>query len=122
MAQLMAAGEFPVVVELFAYRVLEFQEQGAKVEIVQADPVVARPWHMLLAKRAPHANAGRLFIDYVLSAEGQQVIASFGRTVVRPGIKQKHPRLVEGVKLYPVKPEMAKDYDEITKLYYSIVK
>ena len=31
-------------------------------------------------------------------------------------------RLAEGVKLYSVRPEMAKDYEEVSKLYYSIVK
>jgi iron(III) transport system substrate-binding protein len=120
-AQLMAAGEFPAAVNLFGYRVLEFQERGAPVEIVQADPLMVRPWHMLLAKRAPHPNAGRLFMDYVFSEEGQQVLAGLGRTVVRPGVKLKHPRLVEGVKLYPIKPEIAKDYGETVKLFYSIV-
>lgn len=122
LAQLTAAGEFPVAVNLFGYRPLEMQLQGAPIEIVNADPVIARSWGMFLARRAPHPNAGRLFIDYVLSVEGQNVIASFGRTVLRPGIKQKHPRLVEGLKLYPVKPELGKDHAEITKLYYSIVK
>jgi len=61
-------------------------------------------------------------MDYMLSAEGQAVLASLGREVVRPGVKLKHPRLIEGVKLHPIKPEMAKNYEEITKLYSSIVK
>ena len=122
LAQLNAAGEFPVAVNLFGYRPLEMQSQGAPIEIVNADPVIARPWGVFLAKRAPHPKAAKLYIDYVLSAEGQKVIASLGRTVVRPGIKQKHPRLTEGVKLYPVKPELGKDHAEISKLYYSIVK
>ncbi|MBI4528826.1 MAG: extracellular solute-binding protein [Deltaproteobacteria bacterium] len=122
LAQLNAAGEFPVAVNVFGYRPLEMQTQGAPIDIVNADPVVARPWGIFLARRAPHPNAGRLFIDYVLSEDGQKVIASFGRTVVRPGVKQKFPRLVEGLKLYPVKPEMGRDHAEISKLYYSIVK
>jgi iron(III) transport system substrate-binding protein len=122
LAQMLAAGEFPIVAELFGYRVLEFQERGAPVEIVNADPVIARPWHLLLASKAPHPNTAKLYIDYLLSVEGQQVMAGLGRVVVRPGVKQKFPRLTEGVKLYPAKPEPAKSYEEITKLYYSIVK
>lgn len=122
LAQLNAAGEFPVAVNVFGYRPLELQGQGAPIEIVNAEPTVARPWGIFLTRRAPHPNAGRLFIDFVLSEEGQKVVANMGRTVVRPGVKQKHPRLVEGVKLYSVRPEMAKDYEEVSKLYYSIVK
>jgi iron(III) transport system substrate-binding protein len=121
-SNLLAAGEFPVAVNIFGHSILELQLEGAPVDIVRADPVVVGPRHLLLAKRAPHPNAARLFIDYTLSVEGQSLLASLGRTVVRPGIKLKQPRLIEGVKLYPIKPEMAKGYEEISKLYYSIMK
>ncbi len=122
LAQLLAAGEFAVGVNVFGYRPLEMQTQGAPVEIVNADPVMSRPWGVFLAKRAPHPNAGRLFIDYALSMEGQKVLASLGRTVARPGVPQKFSRLVEGVKLVPVKSSLGKDREEMSKLYYSIVK
>jgi ABC-type Fe3+ transport system substrate-binding protein len=111
-----------VAVNIFGHRILELQTEGAPVELVHTDPVVVGPRHLLLSKRAPHPNAGRLFIDYTLSAEGQSLLASLSRTVVRPGIRLKQPSLMEGVKLYPIKPEMAKGYEEVSKLYYSIVK
>ena len=120
--QLLAAGELHVVVNLFGYYMLDLQARGAPVDIVQADPTILRPAHLLIAKRAPHLNAAKVFMDFVHSAEGQQVLADLGREVARPGIKIKYPRLLQGVKLYPVKPEMAKDYDELYKLYLSIVK
>ncbi len=122
LAQLMAAGEFPVAVNVFGYRPLEMQTQGAPVEIVNADPVMSRPWGVFLAKHAPHPNAARLFIDYALSMEGQRIMASLGRTVARPGVPQKFSRLVEGVKLVPVKSVLGKDREAMSKLYYSIVK
>ena len=122
LANLLAAGEFPVGVNTFGHRILELKGEGAPVDLVYTDPVVVGPRHLLLSKRAPHPNAGRLFIDYTLSEEGQTLLASLSRTVVRPGVKLKQPSLMEGVKVYPIKPEMAKGYEEITKLYYSIVK
>jgi iron(III) transport system substrate-binding protein len=122
LANLNGAGEFPVAVNLFGYRVMEMKEKGETIDLVRADPVMVRPAHMALARRAPHPNAAKLYIDFTLSAEGQQIMASFGRTVVRPGVNLKYPELTEGVKLHPIKPEMAKDYEEISKLYYSIVK
>jgi iron(III) transport system substrate-binding protein len=122
LANLNAAGEFSVAVNLFGYRVMEMKEKGETIDLVNADPVMVRPAHLALARRAPHPNAAKLYIDFVLSVPGQQVLASVGRTVVRPGVKLKYPELTEGVKLYPIKPEMAKNYEEISKLYYSIVK
>jgi ABC-type Fe3+ transport system substrate-binding protein len=74
-----------------------------------------------LAKNLRHPNAAKLFIDFVLSEERQRFLAGLGRTVVRPGIKNKYPQLVEGVKLYPVKPDIGKNYEELSKTYYDIV-
>ena len=122
LGQLLAAGEFPVALGFYGYRVLEMQETGAPLEIIQADPVIAWPRRLLLAKNAPHPNAARIFIDYVLSEEGQRLMANMGRTVVRPGIEIKHPRLIRGVKLHPVKPEVAKSFEADSKLYYEIMK
>lgn len=121
-ANLTAAGEFPVAVNLFGYRVAELQAAGAAMELVNADPVVTRPSHLALVRRAPHVNAGRLYMDFIFSVEGQQVLANTGRIMVRPGIKNKYPKLTDSIKLHPVKPEMAKDYEEVSKLYYSIMK
>jgi len=42
--------------------------------------------------------------------------------VVRPGIEIKHPRLVRGMKLYPVKPEVAKTFATDSQLFYDIMK
>jgi iron(III) transport system substrate-binding protein len=122
LATLTAAGEVSVGVNLFGYRVMEMREKGETIDLVKADPLMVRPAHLALARRAPHPNGGRLYIDFALSVEGQEIMASFGRTVVRPGVKRKYPQLTEGVKLHPIKPEMAKNYEEISRLFYSIVK
>jgi ABC-type Fe3+ transport system substrate-binding protein len=42
-----------------------------------------------VAAKAPHSNAAKLFIDFVLSKEGQQVVLAIGRTPSRPGIDTK---------------------------------
>ena len=121
LAQLMAAGEFSVGLGFYAYLILEQQEKGLPLEIVQADPVVAWTWRLLLSRVARHPNSASLFIDYALSEEGQRYLASLGRTVIRPGIKNKYPQLVEDVKLYPVRPDSGKDYETLSKTYYNIV-
>lgn len=122
LTQLTGAGEVPMAVNTYGFRVLEMRDRGVPVDIVQADPVIAAPRYLTLAKKAPHPNAAQLFIDYLLSIEGQQVIVSGGRTVIRPGIKSKHDRLVNDVDLHPVMPDMAKDYEQDFKLFYSLIK
>ena len=122
LAQLMAAGEFSVGLGYYGYRMLELQEAGMPLEIVQADPIIAWPFRLLLAKNARQPNAAKLFIDYVLSEEGQRFMASLGRTVVRPGVKNKYPQLVDGVKLVPGEALIsAKIMRELSKTYYGIV-
>jgi hypothetical protein len=41
---------------------------------------------------------------------------------VRLEVKQRFLRLVEGVKLCPVNPDIAKDFEENSKLFRSIIK
>lgn len=122
LAQLTGAGEVQVAVNTLGFRILEMQQQGVPIEIVNADPVVAAPRYVTLAKKAPHPNAAQLFADYVLSNEGQHVIASGGRTIIRPSVQSKYDRLVKGIQLHPVKPEMSKDYEEAFKLFHSLTK
>ena len=76
---------------------------------------------LAVGKNARHPNAAKLFVDYVLSEEGQRFVASLGRTVVRSGIKMKYSQLVEGIKLHPVRPDIGKDYEGLSKTYYQIV-
>lgn len=41
-----------------------------------------------IVKTAPHANAARLFVDFLLSAEGQAAVAKGGLTPYREGVEQ----------------------------------
>ena len=36
--------------------------------------------------KAAHPNAAKLFVDFMLSEEGQKIIASFGRVPTRRGV------------------------------------
>jgi ABC-type Fe3+ transport system substrate-binding protein len=50
------------------------------------DKVFGDPSDVALSAKAPNGNAGRLFIEYLCSAEGQKKIADTGEFVVAPGI------------------------------------
>ncbi len=78
-AKLVAAGEVPVGLTLYNANVESSKRKGAPIDFVPVQPVVARPQGIGIAKDAPHPNAARLFVDFVLSQEGQKLFESLGR-------------------------------------------
>ena len=86
--QMIAAGEFNAG---FAYdtQVLRFKKRGAPIDVAPL-PFVTKNIHPIgLAAHAPHPNAGKVFIDYVLSKEGQTFIRNMGRVISRSDIPQE---------------------------------
>ena len=56
------------------------------VSYVTLEKYLSDPNHLALGARAAHANAGRLYIEYAVSAEGQRIIAQDGEFVLSPGV------------------------------------
>jgi len=44
-----------------------------------SEPLIGRPQAIAVAKTAPHPHAALLFADFVLSPEGQKLLADMGR-------------------------------------------
>jgi iron(III) transport system substrate-binding protein len=84
---------------------------GAPVkQIDPSDGVGVTPIGQSLLHNAPHPNAAKLWIEWSLSEEGQNLLAKQGYAVVRKGIKAVEPEAnLEGVKFLP------RD-DDVTKL------
>ena len=102
-AQLMAAGEFQLGMAL-AHRIEKMKEQGAPVEwVTTLNPITVSLHPIAVAAKAPHSNAAQLFIDFVLSKVGQQVVLAMGRTPSRPGSTQD---AVTKFKAFPISPEL----------------
>ncbi len=88
-AQLIAAGEFQVGVSLNAHDVSRMKRQGAPIEWARIDdPLYADLQSIGILVNSRHPDAARVFVDYVLSAEGQKAIAEMGRTAVRDDVPQ----------------------------------
>jgi iron(III) transport system substrate-binding protein len=119
-AQLMAAGEFPMAMVL-AHRIEKMKEQGAPVEwVTTLDPVTVSLHPIGIAAKAPHSNAAKLFIDFVLSKEGQQVVLAMGRTPSRPGIDTKMQ--AKNLKLFPIPPELGENYNQYQKEFRELFR
>ncbi len=117
-AQLMAAGEFSAAMVL-AHRIEKMKEQGAPVEwVTTLDPVTASLHPIAIAAKAPHPNAAKLFIDFILSVEGQRLLLSIDRTPARPGIDARME--ARKLKLFPIAPELGERYEEFQKEFREI--
>ena len=74
MAQKVAAGEYSGAAEMTDFHLHNLRIASASVPVRGIWPkegVPREPWTIGILRRAPHPNAARLFLDYLLSQEGQ---------------------------------------------------
>jgi iron(III) transport system substrate-binding protein len=87
LAELIAAGEIPVGLTVYNSNAESLKRRGAPIDWAPVEPVVARAQGIALARNAPHPHAALLFVDFVLSLEGQELLASMGRVPVSTRVK-----------------------------------
>jgi len=83
---LLAAGEFPLVLNTYIHNAEDAKRKGAPVDWVAQDQVFTKFQPIGVSAKAPHPNAAKLFVDFMLSEDGQRIISSFGRTPTRRGM------------------------------------
>lgn len=86
---LLAAGEFPLVLNTYLHNAEEIKRKGGPVDWIAPDPVFTKFQPLGIGARASHPNAAKLFTDFMFSEEGQKIIASFGRVPTRRGVATK---------------------------------
>jgi iron(III) transport system substrate-binding protein len=109
MANLVVSGEVPVALTAYVDEVETLKKSGAPIDYVFAAPTVAMPTAVGVFRRAPHPHAAVLFTDFLLSEEGQQILAANG--MVPTNLKVQ--RLPENLRL--VFMDVGKYLDENTK-------
>ncbi|HEX9446319.1 MAG TPA: extracellular solute-binding protein [Candidatus Binatia bacterium] len=120
LAQLAVAGEFPVVVDAFPEEVLQLKNAGAPVDFILSEPFVPvkTPTTVSLAAAAPHPHAAALFVDFLLSKPGQDVMAAQGRWASRKDVGYAVD--LKGRKMQIPKPEWDEQQTELIKLYNGV--
>ena len=78
-AQLVAAGELAVCLTIYSGNADSIKAKGGPIDWAVAEPLVGRPQAVAVAKNAAHPNAALLFADFLLSPEGQKLLADMGR-------------------------------------------
>ncbi len=117
------AGEFPLIIA-YAPTIQRSTSKGAPIDWVPLEPVPVQVNAVLFSANAPHPNAGKLFIDFMLSEQGQQQIVGFQRIPTRRGMDPNPARLFKGYKRIIEKPHErdAKAFSRAVKHYQEILK
>lgn len=96
MTQLVAAGEFDMAVETNMNSVLSLSRQGAPLWYAPMPPFFLSPSLAFLSASAAHPYAGALFMDYLLSEDGQKIIVTTNRMPSHTRVKSPESQLLEG--------------------------
>jgi iron(III) transport system substrate-binding protein len=83
--QKVIVGEYPIGISYVKY-VHVYGQEGAPLDYVRFNPVLAEAHHVALSARAPHPNAGKLLIDVLTSRLGLLALARAGEFVLVPGV------------------------------------
>lgn len=108
LVQLLAAGEFPLAAELYGYRVAEFMEKQAPINMTYPDPTIYTVSPIMMARFAPQPHAAALLYDFLLSEKAQEILGmEIGRTPSRRKVKSRNPEfadLQDSPKFLPLDP------------------
>jgi iron(III) transport system substrate-binding protein len=73
-----------------------------------------------IAAQAPHPNAARVFLDFLLSRDGQRLMQTPGRMVARSDLANEQAAMLKELKIVPVQPSLAEKLDEYARQLRSI--
>jgi iron(III) transport system substrate-binding protein len=119
-AQLVAAGEFKGALTAYSQTFEVLKPAGAPVDWVYVNPVFANIHPVGISAKAPHPNAARLFMDFVLSKRGQELIRGMNRIPDRIDTPPGQARLIEGIKPAFAPTEVLEEFQRYAKMFDEI--
>jgi iron(III) transport system substrate-binding protein len=117
LTNLLSGGEVAILVNNFLQNAIETKRKGSPVEILALDPVISAAGLVGINKLAPHPNAAKLFIDFVLSKEGQELIVKTDRSSVRKDVTGNPLDMIKNVRVVPSDLTLGKDYIRVRDEY-----
>jgi iron(III) transport system substrate-binding protein len=79
MAELVSSGEIPIAATIYNHNAERLAVNGAPIKWKALNPTFGRPNGVAVARRAERPHAALLFIDFMLSLEGQRLIKERNR-------------------------------------------
>jgi len=115
LAQLVAAGEGALDINIPASSVDRLKEKGAPIDWTALGVAPAIMVGIGLSSEASHPHAAKVFVDFMLSREGQKLMQGFGRLVARTDVSKEQPGAVKDVNFMPVNPALAENMEEYAR-------
>ena len=78
LAGLVASGEVPFSLTTYSHGAEKMKQRGAPVEWYAIEPAIGRANGVAVVKSPAHPNASALFVDFILSPEGQKILEHGG--------------------------------------------
>jgi ABC-type Fe3+ transport system substrate-binding protein len=106
------SGEYAIGLQMFNDQVAVSASQGAPIDWIRMNPAMSVLLAVSLNTHAPHPNAGKLLIDYLVSDEGQELFRKAKYLTVNPRVPPLDPsQKPDGVKFRTIyfTPEQIED-------------
>ena len=120
LSQLVAAGEFKGALSAYSTQFEQMKSAGAPVDWVYLNPVFANIHPTGISAKAAHPNAAKLFIDFVLSKRGQDLLRGLNRIPDRIDTPPEQPRFIEGIKPAFAPNEVLENFESYAKQFHDI--
>ena len=87
------AGEYAIALQIFNHHAVISAKKGAPVDWIKMEPATGTLSVIGIQKNAPHPNAAKLLVDFIISKEGQQVYRDADYITADPAVPARDPEL-----------------------------
>jgi iron(III) transport system substrate-binding protein len=87
------AGEYAIGLQIFNHHAVISAKKGAPVDWIKMEPATGTLSVISIHKSAPHPNAAKLLVDFIISKEGQQVLRDADYLTADPQVPARVPEL-----------------------------
>jgi iron(III) transport system substrate-binding protein len=94
--------------------------QHSPIQWVSLEPVISQVEVVMLSARSPNPNAARLFVDFVLSREGQTALAGAAQQVRLHHDRQSSPK--KALRWYLEHPDKTVNFQHTVRLFRKIFR
>ena len=93
---------------------------GSPIDWIFLAPVVAQIDAVMLSAQSRSPNAARLFVDFVLSKEGQSILAGVQQIPVRRDMEPRSKPVVQGHPWFVERPDQHESFRKTVRLFREI--